>query len=77
MTTDKETNKDTLDIVTHSIDVAIDSVGTVLDLLDDCGLVKYDYKLVKDGMLHCLLILDIAFDVVDLAKDEEGKRESE
>ena len=36
----KETNKDTLNIVTHSIDVAIDSVGTVLGLLDDCGLDK-------------------------------------
>lgn len=33
----------------------------------------YDYKLVKDGMLHCLQILDIAFDVVDLAKDERVK----
>lgn len=67
----KETNKDTLNIVTHSIDVAIDSVGTVLGLLDDCGLDKYDYELVKDGMLHCLQILDIAYDRVDFAKDEE------
>lgn len=67
----EETNKDTLNIVTHSIDVAIDSVGTVLGLLDDCGLDKYDYELVKDGMLHCLQILDIAYDRVDFAKDEE------
>lgn len=67
------TNKDTLDIVTHSIDIAIDSVSTVLGLLDDCGLDKYDYELVKDGMLRCLRILDMAYDKVDFAKDEEGE----
>lgn len=64
-------NKKNIDIVTHSIDVAIDSVGTVLGLLDDCGLDKYDYELVKDGMLRCLQILGIAYDKVDFAKDEE------
>ena len=66
-------NKKNIDIVTHSIDVAIDSVGTVLGLLDDCGLDKYDYELVKDGMLRCLRILGIAYDKVDFAKDEEGE----
>lgn len=65
----KETNKDTLNIVTHSIDVAIDSVGTVLDLLDECGLNKYDYELVKGGMLSCLRRLDIAYDLIDVAED--------
>lgn len=69
----KETNEDTLDVVTHSIDVAIDSVGTVLDLLEDCGLDTYDYELVKGGMLHCLLIQGLAYDKVDFAKDE-GER---
>ncbi len=69
----KETNKDTLNIVTHSIDVAIDSVGAVLSLLDECGLDKYDYELVKDGMLSCLQILDMAFDKVEFAKTEEGE----
>lgn len=70
MTTNKETNKDTLDIVTHSIDIAIDSVGTVLDLLDDCELDKYDYELVKGGMLRCLRILGTAYDKVEFAKEE-------
>mgnify|MGYP000975674146 CR=1 FL=1 len=64
----KETNKDTLNIVTHSIDVAIDSVGAVLSLLDECGLDKYDYELVKDGMLSCLRRLDMAYDIVDCAE---------
>lgn len=67
------TNKDTLDIVTHSIDIAIDSVGTVLDLLDDCGLDKYDYELVKGGMLTCLQELNTAYDKVAFAKDERVK----
>lgn len=69
----KETNKDTLDIVTHSIDIAIDSVGTVLGLLDDCELDMYDYELVKDGMLTCLQELNIAYDKVAFAKDERVK----
>ena len=65
----KETNKDTLNIVTHSIDVAIDSVGTVLGLLDECGLNKHDYDLVKGGMLSCLRRLDIAYELIDVAED--------
>jgi hypothetical protein len=66
----KETNSNALDIVTHNIVVAIDSVGAVLSLLDECGLDKYDYELVKDGMLSCLLELNLAYDVVALADDE-------
>ena len=65
----KELNKDTLNIVTHSIDIAIDSVGTVLSLLDECGLNKHDYELVKDDMLSCLRRLDKAYNIVDFAED--------
>lgn len=75
MTTNKETNKDTLDIVTHSIDIAMDSVGTVLDLFDECGLDESAQALVKESMLTCLQELNTAYDVVYYA--EEGKRESE
>lgn len=66
-------DREALNDVSYQIDEATEAVRTVLGLLDDCGLVKYDYKLVKDGMLHCLQIFDIAFDVVDLAKDERVK----
>ena len=68
-----KTNKETLDIVTHSIDIAIDSVGTVLDLLDDCGLDESDQDMVKESMLTCLQELSVAFDKVDFAKDERVK----
>lgn len=63
-------NKEVLNDVTEGIDIAIDSVGAVLSLLDECGLDKYDYELVKDGMKRCLQILDMAYDRVDFAKDE-------
>ena len=66
----KETNSDALDIVTHNIVVAIDSVGAVLSLLDDCGLNESGQDVVKDGMLSCLLELNLAYDVVALADDE-------
>lgn len=66
-------DREALNDVSYQIDEATEAVRTVLGLLDDCGLVKYAYKLVKDGMLHCLQILDIALDVVDLAKDERVK----
>lgn len=65
------TNKEALDDVSYQIDLAIDAVRKVLILLDDCGFDKYDYELVKDGTLHCLRILDMAYDKVDFAKDEE------
>ena len=65
----KETNKDTINIVTQSIDVAIDSVGAVLSLLDECGLDKYGYELVKGGMLSCLRILDMDYDKVEFTED--------
>lgn len=66
----KETNSGALDIVTHNIVVAIDSVGAVLSLLDDCGLNEAGQDVVKDGMLSCLLALNLAYDVVALADDE-------
>ena len=66
----KETNSGALDIVTHNIVVAIDSVGAVLSLLDDCGLNEAGQDVVKDGMLSCLLGLNLAYDVVALADDE-------
>lgn len=66
-------NKKNIDIVTHSIDIAIDSVGTVLDLLDDCGLDESGQDMVKESMLTCLKELSTSFDVVDLAKDERVK----
>lgn len=66
-------NKKNIDIVTHSIDIAIDSVGTVLDLLDDCGLDESGQDMVKESMLTCLKELNTSFDVVDLAKDERVK----
>lgn len=66
-------NKKNIDIVTHSIDIAIDSVGTVLDLLDDCGLDESGQDMVKESMLTCLKELSTSFDVVDLAKDERMK----
>lgn len=76
MTTNKETNKDTLDIVTHSIDIAIDSVGTVLDLLDDCGLDENIQDRVKESMLTCLQELSTSYDVVYYADGEmEGESE--
>ena len=68
-----KTNKETLDIVTHSIDIAIDSVGTVLDLLDDCGLDESDQDMVKESMLTCLQERRMAFDKADFAKDERVK----
>lgn len=66
----KETNIGALDIVTHNIAVAIDSVGAVLSLLDDCGLNEADQDMVKDGMLSCLLALNLTYDVVACADDE-------
>ena len=69
----KETNSGALDVVTHNIVVAIDSVGAVLSLLDVCGLNKADQDMVKDGMLSCLPTLHLAYDVVALA-DDEGDR---
>lgn len=66
----KETNSGALDIVTHNIVVAIDSVGAVLSLLDDCGLNEAGQDVVKDGMLSCLLELNLAYDVVALADDD-------
>lgn len=66
-------NKKNIDIVTHSIDIAIDSVGTVLGLLDDCGLDESGQDMVKESMLTCLKELSTSFDVVDLAKDERVK----
>lgn len=69
----KETNIGALDIVTHNIAMAIDSVNAVLSLLDACGLDESDQDMVKDGMLSCLLALNLAYDVVALA-DDEGER---
>ena len=66
----KETNSGALDIVTRHIDLAIDSVGTVLGLIEDCGLDEAAQDVVKDGMLSCLLALNLAYDVVALADDE-------
>jgi len=69
----KEANSGALDIVTHHIDLAIDSVGTILGLIEDCGLDECDQDMVKDGMLSCLLALNLAYDIVDFA-DDEGER---
>ena len=69
----KETNKDALDIVTHSIDVAIDSVGAVLSFVVDCGLDESDQDMVKESMLTCLQELNIAYDKVEFSKTEEGE----
>lgn len=69
----KETNSGALDVVTHNIVVAIDSVGAVLSLLEDCGLDEADQDVVKESMLTCLQELHIAFDKVALA-DDEGER---
>nr|DAR71032.1 MAG TPA: hypothetical protein [Caudoviricetes sp.] len=65
-----QTNKETLDIVTHSIDIAIDSVGTVLDLFDECGLDESTQALVKESMLTCLQELSTTFDKLAFAKEE-------
>lgn len=69
----KETNSGALDIVTHNIAMAIDSVGAVLSLLEDCGLDEADQDVVKESMLICLQELHIAYDKVTLA-DDEGER---
>lgn len=69
----KETNSGALDIVTHSIDVAIDSVGAVLSFVVDCGLDESDQAMVKESMLTCLQELHIAYDKVTFA-DDEGER---
>lgn len=69
----KETNSGALDVVTHNIVVAIDSVGAVLSLLEDCGLDEADQDVVKESMLTCLQELHIAYDKVALA-DDEGER---
>ncbi len=69
----KNKKMEALDTVTRNIDLAIDSVGAVLSFISNCGLDKYDHDLIKDGMLTCLQILDMAFDKVEFAKDEEGR----
>ena len=66
-------NKEALNDVAASIEGIIDEVEIILGRIDDCGLDKYDYELVKDGMLRCLQILDMAFDKVEFAKTEEGE----
>lgn len=66
-------NKEALNDVAASIEGIIDEVEIILGRIDDCGLDKYDYELVKDGMLSCLQILDMAFDKVEFAKTEEGE----
>lgn len=66
-------NKEALNDVAASIERIIDEVEIILGRIDDCGLDKYDYELVKDGMLSCLQILDMAFDKVEFAKTEEGE----
>lgn len=60
-------NKEALNDVAASIEGIIDEVEIILGRIDDCGLDKYDYELVKDGMLSCLQILDMAFDKVEFA----------
>lgn len=60
-------NKEALNDVAASIERIIDEVEIILGRIDDCGLDKYDYELVKDGMLSCLQILDMAFDKVEFA----------
>lgn len=65
----KETNSGALDIVTHNIAMAIDSVNAVLSLLDDCGLNEADQDMVKESMLTCLQELYMAYDKVALADD--------
>lgn len=65
----KETNSGALDIVTHNIAMAIDSVNAVLSLLDDCGLNEADQDMVKESMLTCLQELHIAYDKVTFADD--------
>lgn len=69
----KETNSVVLDIVTHNIAMAIDSVNAVLSLLDDCGLDESDQDMVKESMLTCLQELHISYDKVTFA-DDEGER---
>lgn len=66
-------NKEALNDVAASIEGIIDEVEIILGRINDCGLDKYDYELVKDGMLSCLQILDMAFDKVEFAKTEEGE----
>ena len=71
-----QTNKETLDVVTHSIDIAIDAVGTVLDLFDECGLDENIQDRVKESMLTCLQELSTSYDVVYYADGEmEGESE--
>ena len=60
-------NKEALNDVAASIEGIIDEVEIILGRINDCGLDKYDYELVKDGMLSCLQILDMAFDKVEFA----------
>lgn len=60
-------NKEAINGVAASIEGIIDEVEIILGRIDDCGLDKYDYELVKDGMLSCLQILDMAFDKVEFA----------
>lgn len=69
----KETNSGVLDIVTHNIAMAIDSVNAVLSLLDDCGLDESDQDMVKESMLTCLQELHTSYDKVTFA-DDEGER---
>lgn len=69
----KETNSGALDVVTHNIAMAIDSVGAVLSLLDACGFDESDQDMVKESMLTCLQELHIAYDKVTFA-DDEGER---
>lgn len=63
-------DREALNDVSYQIDEATEAVRTVLGLLDDCGLNEAGQDVVKDGMLSCLLELDLAYDVVALADDE-------
>lgn len=64
-------DKEVLTDVMNSVDDAMDSVEFALSRIDECKLCKYDYSMTKDCLSKVVRILDIVYDIMELAGDKE------
>ena len=62
-------NKEAVNDVTFSISGAIDAVEAAIDRIEDCGLDDYELETAKEYLQEGIRRLDMAYDVVDCAKD--------
>lgn len=62
-------DKTAIDDVTFNIEEAVEEAEAAMDRIEDCGLDDYEQETAKEYLQEGIRRLNMAYDIVDFAKD--------